>query len=520
MFQLFHLSPDKGTSLQKQLREQIATAILNGNIPLDTPLPSSRKLAQQLGIARNTVVLAYEHLLDDGYLIARERRGYFVNPDILAGRVESSAGKVDSPAGKVNAQAGRGDQASGQVEASTQDTRLPDWEQRFKIRPSAQQNIVKAQDWQSYDYPFIYGQFDEKIFPSVNWRECCRDAASDAAVSDWASDSMDHDDPRLIEQIRTRLLPRRGVWASPEQILVTVGSQQSLFMLVQLLLDQQSVLGLEEPGYVDVRNIASLHKCQLKSLAIDKQGLVVDDQLNECDLIYTTPSHQCPTTVTMPIERRYELLRKASQEDFLIIEDDYESETNFDSKPNPALKSLDESDRVIYIGSLSKTLAPGLRLGYVVASERLIEEARALRRLMIRHPASNNQRAAALFLERGYHDALVMNIARNYQVRWRAMNEALTQHLPGCHETPSFGGSCYWVRGPEGLDAGVLKRRAAEESIFIEPGTIHFYGAAGQNDYVPKNYFRLGFSSISTDRIEPGIKKLAAIIRELCPDTF
>ncbi|MBB1485161.1 MocR-like pyridoxine biosynthesis transcription factor PdxR [Oceanospirillum sediminis] len=489
MFQLFHLTQNKGNSLQKQLREQIATAILNGNIPLDVPLPSSRKLAQQLGIARNTVVLAYEHLLDDGYLIARERRGYFVNPDILAGQVENPAAD------------------------QTPQVRLPDWEKRFKVHPSAQRNIVKAQDWQSYDYPFIYGQFDEKIFPSVNWRECCRDAASDAAVSDWAADSMDHDDPRLIEQIRTRLLPRRGVWASQEQILVTVGSQQSLFMLVQLLLDKHSVLGLEEPGYVDVRNIASLHQCQIKPLAIDQQGLIVDDQLNQCDLIYTTPSHQCPTAVTMPIERRYELLRKACEEDFLIIEDDYESETNFDSKPNPALKSLDNSDRVIYIGSLSKTLAPGLRLGYVVASERLIEEARALRRLMIRHPASNNQRAAAFFLERGYHDALVMNIARNYQARWRAMNEALTQHLPDSHDTPTFGGSCYWVRGPEGLDAAALKQRAMADSILIEPGKIHFYQHSS-----PDNYFRLGFSSISTDRIAPGIRKLAGIIREMVPD--
>ena len=491
MFQLFHLAQGKEGSLQKQLREQIATAILNGNIPLDKPLPSSRKLAQQLGIARNTVVLAYEHLLDDGYLIARERRGYFVNPDILGGQVEAP------------------------LDIVLEQKKVSDWEQRFKVNPSAQNNIVKAQDWQAYDYPFIYGQFDEKIFPSVNWRECCRDAASDSAVSDWASDSMDHDDPRLIEQIRTRLLPRRGVWASPEQILVTVGSQQSLFMLVQLLLDKNSTLGLEDPGYVDVRNIAKLHQCQLKPLAIDKDGLVVDDQLQGCDLIYTTPSHQCPTAVTMPIERRYELLRRACDDDFLIIEDDYESETNFDTKPNPALKSLDESDRVIYIGSLSKTLAPGLRLGYVVASERLIEEARALRRLMIRHPASNNQRAAAFFLERGYHDALVMNIARNYQTRWRAMDQALSQHLPGCHEAPTFGGSCYWVRGPKGLDAKELQERAKQESILIEPGNIHFYGMDlnGASNRRPNNYFRLGFSSISTDRIEPGIKKLAEIIR-------
>ncbi len=486
MFQLFHLTQGQGSSLQKQLREQIATAILNGNIPLDKPLPSSRKLAQQLEIARNTVVLSYEHLLDDGYLIARERRGYFVNPDILEGQVKALSYPTNI------------------------EKKLPNWEQRFKIRPTTQSNIIKAQDWQTYDYPFIYGQFDAKIFPSVNWRECCRDAASDAAVSDWAADSLDHDDPRLIEQIRTRLLPRRGVWASPEQILVTVGSQQSLFMLVQLLLDKNSLLGIEDPGYVDVRNIAQLHKCPTKTLSIDEGGLIINDQLKGCDLIYTTPSHQCPTTVTMPLQRRYELLDQACEHDFLIIEDDYESETNFDTQPNPALKSLDHNDRVIYIGSLSKTLAPGLRLGYVVASEQLIEEARALRRLMIRHPAANNQRAAAFFLERGYHDALIMNIARNYQSRWRTMDEALTKYLPGSHDVPTFGGSCYWVRGPEGLDSQHLQEEAKQESILIEPGHIHFYDSRHM-----ENYFRLGFSSISTDKIEPGIKKLAGIIKSM-----
>jgi GntR family transcriptional regulator/MocR family aminotransferase len=487
MMQLFHLSPSKDGSLQKQLREQIANGIMKGNIPLDIPLPSSRKLAEQLKIGRNTVVLAYEHLLDDGYLVARERRGYFVNPDILEGQVGASLKPAD------------------------EEYKRPDWERRFKVQPTAQTNIVKVPDWQSYEYPFVYGQFDEKIFPSVNWRECCRDAASDTALNDWASDNLDNDDPRLIEQIRTRLLPRRGVWASPQQILITVGSQQSLFMLVQLLLDQNSVLGLEEPGYVDVRNIASLHKCQIKPLAIDDGGLIVDDQLKGCDLIYTTPSHQCPTAVTMPIERRYELLNKANSDDFLIIEDDYESETNFNSKPSPALKSLDTSDRVIYIGSLSKTLAPGLRLGYVVASERLIQEARALRRLMIRHPATNNQRATAFFLERGYYDALMMNISRNYQARWKAMNRALDKYLPGSHEVPTFGGSCYWVKGPKALDSVVLQQLALQDGILIEPGNVHF-----SQENSPKHYFRLGFSSISTDRIEPGIQKLAAIIQKAC----
>ncbi|MEH6578359.1 MAG: PLP-dependent aminotransferase family protein [Amphritea sp.] len=486
MFQLFHLTPGSGGSLQQQLREQIATAILNGNIPVDSPLPSSRKLAQQLSIARNTVVLAYEHLLDDGYLLARERSGYYVNPDILMGQVKITTLKEPEQGVPIHS---------------------PNWDTRFKLRPTEQTNTVKPHDWQKYTYPFIYGQFDASLFPTVNWRECCRDAVSGPAIREWAADRFDNDDPLLVEQIRTHLLPRRGVWAAADQILVTVGAQQSLYMLTKLLLDENSVIGLENPGYVDIRNIAMLNPSRVLPIPVDEDGMQVDDRLKGCDLVYSTPSHQCPTKVTMSIERRYELLRRAAEDDFIIIEDDYESETNFESNPIPALKSLDKSDRVLYIGSLSKTLAPGLRVGYLVGPAELIREARALRRLMLRHPAANNQRSVALFLERGYHDALIMNLTRNYKSRSRAMNEALTKYLPESHNPPSFGGSCYWVKGPEGLDATELQKRAMQESILIEPGAIHFL-----DNPPPENYFRLGYSSISTDRIEPGIKKLAELI--------
>tara|TARA_R110002167_G_scaffold57955_1_gene164626 strand:- start:1613 stop:3079 length:1467 start_codon:yes stop_codon:yes gene_type:complete len=487
MLHLFHLSTDKDTSLQQQLREQIATAILNGNIPADSPLPSSRKLATQLSIARNTVVLAYEHLLDDGYLVARERSGYYVNPDILQGKVKQQQ------------------KAPAAVAATP-----PNWQQKLKVFPSNQSNMRKPRDWQKYQYPFIYGQFDPSLFPTNNWRECCRDAVSVPAIRDWASDRFDNDDPLLIEQIRTRLLPRRGVWASAEQILVTVGAQQSLYMLARLLLDKDSVMGIEDPGYVDIRNIVNLNPSQVIALPVDEEGMIIDDRLNGCDCVFTTPSHHCPTTVTMPIERRYELLQKANEHDFVIIEDDYESETNFKSNPIPALKSLDKNDRVLYVGSLSKTLAPGLRLGYLVGPAEFIREARALRRLMVRHPAANNQRSVALFLERGYHDALIMTIMRAYEERWQAMGAALSEYMPESFVKPGFGGSCYWVKGPDGLDARLLRKEAADRGILIEPGDIHF-----QSDPPPLNYFRLGYSSITAERIGPGIKALAELIEDM-----
>jgi len=488
---LFHVEREGHSSIQSQIRKMLVSAILARQLPSGEPLPSSRRMAKTLGVSRNTVILAYQGLVDDGYLLSRERSGFFINDAIHTGQLPDLPDPSESFENKADSDS------------------CVDWSARLRMHPGRQNNLDKPSEWQSYPYPFIYGQVDQGLFPIAAWRECSRQALGRKGMDTWTSDAFTLDDPMLVEQIKTRLLPRRGIMVGEENILVTMGAQNALYMVASLLMKPDTVVGIEEPGYPDVRNIFGLKTDHIRPIQVDGEGLPIDSSLIGCSYLYTTPSHQFPTTVTMPMERRRQLLVEAQRQDIVIIEDDYEFETNYVSEPTPALKSLDKNDRVIYVGSLSKTLFPGLRLGYVVAGSALIDEMRALRRLMLRHPPNNNQRTTALFLALGHHDSLIHKLHKAYHARWECMGDALAKHLPHMSDAPSFGGTSFWVQGPDDLDAGVLAELAMEEGVIIEPGGICF-----AREPAPKNYFRLGFSSIPLERIELGVEIVSRLIHQ------
>ncbi|MGQ7843156.1 MocR-like pyridoxine biosynthesis transcription factor PdxR [Granulosicoccus sp. 3-233] len=493
--QLIKLDSGSGQSLQAQLRQALVKAILDGRIPVNVPLPSSRELSRQLSVARNTVVLAYQHLIDENYLQSHERRGYFVNPDILDGRVETP--RPDPSPGK----------RVGFRDLSAE--RGPD----VVLDLLDQRSINRPLEWRRYEYPFIYGQADASLFPVNDWREACRLSLRVDAISRWTQDRVDHDDELLVEQIHTRVLPRRGVWAEKDEILITSGAQNALYLIAQLLLDKDSTVGIEDPCYVDARNIFSLCTRHRELFPVGERGVETDERLSRCKMIYVTPSHQCPTTTTMPLEVRKSLLEQAARHDVTIVEDDYESELNFVGKPTPALKSLDSEHRVIYVGSLSKTLAPGLRVGFMVGPKKFIQQARALRRLMYRHPPSNNQRTVAHFLSLGHHDSALLRLSQSFKARWQIMDEALKRHDVFSSLKPTFGGSAFWVQLPESVSARELEVLAANNGIIINAGDHYFASREG-----PGNFCRLGFSSIPEDRIEAGIDKLAGLVRSLAED--
>lgn len=478
-------------NLQGQVREMVVGAILDGLLPAGSALPSSRELAQELEVARNTVVLAYQQLADEGYLVSRQRSGHFVNPGILAGRVAAVSA---APAPVAPGVAGLG----------------PRWARRFRVQPTRQRHIVKPADWQQYPYPFLYGQFDASLFPTADWRECMQKAQSVLDIRDWAPDQITRDDEALVQQIRTRVLPRRGVWAGPDEIVVTVGAQHGLYLLADLFLHEGTRVGLEDPGYPDARNLVLNRRAQLVNLAVDAQGLPPGPALQGLDYLVVTPSHQCPTGSTMPLARREALLRQAREDDLVLIEDDYEAENRFDGEPIPALKSLDRDGRVIYVGSLSKSLAPGLRIGYVVAPAPVAAELVELRRLMLRHPSALVQRAFALFLSLGHYDAHLRRLAVAQRERCAVLLQALARHAPQVRVEPVQGGGSVWAQLPEGVSAPLLAERCRQRGVLVEPGDVFFASTPP-----PGHFVRLGYQAIAAAAIEPGIRALAEVLEEL-----
>ncbi len=481
---LFHLDAIEGVGLQAQVREMLVSAILSRRLQPGEAVPSSRAMADQLSVSRNTITLAYQALVADGYLESRDRSGYYVGTD---------APVSDHAADR------RGKAMHGPVPPPTASPGISVWHTRFHRPYSALDRVAKPLNWREYTYPFVYGQADPALFNHSDWRDCARQALGLRNFESMAGDKGEADDPLLVDYIRARTLPRRGVMVGNEQILVTMGAQNALFLLAELFCTRGIRVAIEDPCYPDIRNTLRRLDAEIVLIPVDDRGMVVDERLKDVDVVFVTPSHQAPTAATMPLDRRRDLLAAAEENDFIIIEDDYDFEMGFLQKPAPALKSLDKSDRVIYVGSFSKSLFPGLRLGYVAAPEPVIAEARALRFLMLRHPPGYAQRTAAYFLALGHHDALIKRLRNAFAQRRKVMEETLASVGLGDARAPQFGGASFWTEAPEGVDTALLADRLRQRNVLIEPGAPFFAGRRSSR------HMRLGYSSINSEKIAAGL---------------
>lgn len=486
-------SSNGAANLQQQLMQKLVQAISMGHFACGSKMPSSRKLAEQLGIARNTVVAAYEQLIDEGYLESKERSGIYVRADLYDQHaLEPHSEQLQTP---------------NEPEQQLQEH---DWQRRLNKLRLDHLAPPYPPNWQQYPYPFIDGQFDPSLFPVQQWRECSKLSLNVNEIKNWASDSGHDDDTLLTEEIRTKVLPRRGIYANKDEILVTLGSQHGLYLLTRLLLNNQTLVTIEEPGYPGIRQLAQQAYSPIHLAEVDESGIIPSQIPAHTDVLYVTPSHQMPTAVTMPMAHREQIIHQARDDDFIIIEDDYESESNFVAQPHPAIKSLDTDGRVVYVSSFSKVLAPGLRLGFMVAPAPLIKQARQLRTLISRHPPANNQRVMGLFLSLGYYDQTLRKLNHELAERWQEMREALNHYLSTRIVTSrTVGGSTCWIEGPTQLDSREFAAEAAKQGILIEPVTRFFGGSTK-----PHHYFRLGVSSIKTESIRAGVELLAQLMRQ------
>lgn len=471
----FYLTPGAQGSLQQQIRAMVTQGILAGRFRPGQRMPSSRGLAEHLGISRITVTLAYADLVSSDYLTSAGRSGYFVS--------ENAPRAPEFPKTLPRAEAVNFRALTGG---------------RF----SQSARVERPEDWNGYPYPFIYGQADPTLFDHQNWRQCALRALGKRDFAALTSDYYERDDPLLVEQLLRTILPRRGIAAREEDVLLTLGAQNALWIAATLLLGPGRRATVENPGYPSWRSIVAATGAEAIPVDVDALGLP-PDRVAGSNVVFVTPSHQCPTNATMPVERRVALLEAAEAQDLVIVEDDYEFEMSFLKPVAPALKSLDQAGRVIYAGSFSKSVFPGLRLGYLVGPPGFIAEARALRAMMLKHPPGHIQRTMAYFLGLGHYDALVNRMKGAFRRRRQVMADAIAAEGLTVAGQGGFGGSSFWMRAPETVDTEALALRLRSEGVLIEPGRAFFAGEG------PRNYYRLAYSSIAPQKIGEGVARIA-----------
>lgn len=411
------LFPDRssGEPLRGQLVRRFRKAIESGFFPAASRLLPSRELAGRLGVSRNTLTAALDQLIAEGYLEARVGSGTFITKTLYEARARSVMTQRPLP---------RSSEKLAEVK-----TKLDHVGSSFG--------------------PLRVGAPDLSAFPIRVWRRIERENLALAATH------LDYGESAgllaLREAISRHIAQFRGVVADPQQIIVVEGTQGALHLAAFVLLAAEDRVAIEDPCYQLARAVFTAHGCVLRGISVDDNGIRTDELPTEIKLAYVTPTHQFPLGGSLPLARRTQLLEWARETGSYIVEDDYDSE--FDSHPLPALQSLDRDERVIYIGTFSKTLAPGLRLGYVVAPPHLEELFRFARDLMSLGASTHLQATLASFITRGHFSRHVRRMAKIYERRRRILVSELERRLPpGCRIGPAQTGLHLTVHGPADFD--------------------------------------------------------------------
>ena len=471
---------DGGQTLQEQIYGSIRRCILEGLIAADQRLPSTRALAAELGVSRTTVLLAVESLHAEGYLVSRRGAGTFVAEELPDDRPrpEPRAVVERAPGARHPLLSARG-QALAAI-------RGPD---RRGTGPPR---------------PFRLGTPALDLFPVEVWSRLARQCLGAATRSrlDYAPlAGLAALREAIAEQVRSR-----GTRCEPEQVIVTAGAQRALDLVFHVLLDPGQPVAIEEPGYPGAQSALLAAGARMVPVPVDHDGMQVEHLAAHPGLhmAYITPSHQFPLGVPLGLERRRRLLEWARASRAWVVEDDYDCDFRYRAQPLPCLHALDPDGRVIYVGTFSKTLFPGLRLGFLIVPHDLVEGFVHARLASDVHPPALEQAVLAEFMTRGHYQRHLRRMQAAYAERLDALRQAIEVSGAPLRLRPVHSG-LHAVADLEGVAADAVFAEASARRIEVMP-TSHYYLGPGPAE----NALLLGFGSVPADSIRADLPQLAA----------
>ncbi len=472
--------------LHRQIYDGLRAMILERRLQPGQQIPSSRALADELGISRIPVLGAYSQLLTEGFLESRSGAGTFVTSSLS----EQFLGARPAVA-----------KTAGVVKDSSPDA----------ISHLSGLLPVEGTEWFRGAGAFSVGQIAYDHFPFRAWSDLVTRHARKVRAG-----SMNYSDPRGLEEFReviaAYLRTSRAVNCEASQIMVVNGSQHALDLSARVLLDPDTPVWVEEPGYEFLRHALTLSGCRLVPVPVDREGLDVSAGVRLCRdarVAFVTPSHQYPLGSTMSVARRLQLLEWAHRSQAWIVEDDYDSEYRYESMPVASMQGLDPGSRVIYIGTFSKTLFPGLRLGYMVIPPPLVTRFLAVRQANDLCPSHLYQAALADFISAGHFTRHVRKTRQLYAERRNALTQALRKEFGEDIEIlGAEAGMHLVVTLPSGLSDRKISARAAKEGLWLWPLSAAYVGAGVRQGFI------LGFGGTKADEMPHQVRRLRKVMRD------
>ena len=479
--------------LGDQIYQALRRSILDGSLRSGSRLPPTRALAEECAVARNTVLLAYERLLAEGYVEGRVGSGTYVTPALRTTPPTPSPNVVGAPPGPTPPTGlgalGRRLLVDGPVSALPEPPRPVRYDFRYGLPPM---------DAASVDL----------------WRRLGRRRLRHPTPASLGY-GLAEGHPPLRAALADYLRRARGVVCDPEQILVVNGSQQALDLVARVLLDPGDRVAVEEPHYLGARRVFVAGGARLVPVAVDADGLD-PARLPErgTRLAYVTPSHQFPTGAVLSLPRRLALLAWARRTGAWVIEDDYDSEFRYAARPIEALQGLDQGGRVLYVGTLSKVLFPALRLGYLVLPPPLVAPFVRAKALTDRHTPTFEQEVLTDMIAEGHFERHLRRMRGRNAARRLALLEALATHLGDRVEVSGANAGVHlvaWLRGVPPSALAELVERAAREDVGVYPVTPHYLTPP------PRGGLLLGYAAMSEREIAEGIRALARVVDAPAP---